>query len=80
MCSRALSSCFIDKEIAMSDQHDSAQKSTHSPNPPGNPFAAEAEQRQESMAAESEQHATQTPHIDKGNTHIKQPDKSRNGS
>lgn len=56
------------------------QPQTHVANPPGNPLAAEAERKQKAMASESESHVADTPHINQGSAHIKQPDKSRNGA
>lgn len=54
--------------------------SSPQPHPAGNPFAEQAERRQQSMAAESERHATHTPHIEPGNIPIRQPNKTRNGA
>ncbi|WDZ94208.1 hypothetical protein Herbaro_11930 [Herbaspirillum sp. WKF16] len=56
----------------------------HDANTPGNPFAdqaqAQSEKQQQAMAAESERQAASRAHVEQGNAHIKQPDKSRNGS
>ncbi|EJM97761.1 hypothetical protein [Herbaspirillum sp. YR522] len=46
----------------------------------GNPFAEQAERRQQAMAAESERHATHTAHVEPGNIPIRQPSKTRNGA
>lgn len=58
----------------------SAQQPQHQANAPGNPFAAQAEKQQQAMAAENERQAVALGHVDQGSAHIKQPDKSRNGS
>lgn len=56
----------------------------HEANAPGNPFAEQAQARsateQQAMAAESERQAASRAHVEQGSAHIKQPDKSRNGS
>lgn len=56
----------------------------HPANAPGNPFAeqdrAQAEKREQAMAAESERQSASRAHVEQGSAHIKQPDKSRNGA